>query len=290
MGRFLGIITGVILMLVSIVFVFILYIWNLWISPEKPISIFMAFVNIPSLIFIIGGTLIVTLISFSLKEILESFRAFFLVFTRKEPDFVNMIKDISETSVNFIRGGIPAIMKKINEMEPCFYKDILTMYVDGYNREEIISTSEKMIEARYKREMVNAYVLKFFAKTSFAFGIIGTILVMMCVFAKMADKFRLVESSSTTTTAGLGLQFTIFFFMVVGLATTFYGLIFAHLIFNPMAEKIMTSAENTRRYLYMIFQGVLLIIDKRPSQYIKNVLMCYIPPKYRRQIYSEAMK
>jgi len=123
---------------------------------------------------------------------------------------------------------------------------------------------------------------------------IGTVVGMIGMFGKLAEKFRLEATIGEATTAAgsdaAGLQFTIFFLMMVALTTTFYGLIIANLVFGPMANKIVNRSDSTRAYLYMTLKGVLLICDKRHPLYIKDILIGYLPPKYRKELYKELEK
>ncbi|MDI6642102.1 MAG: MotA/TolQ/ExbB proton channel family protein, partial [Elusimicrobiota bacterium] len=79
-------------------------------------------------------------------------------------------------------------------------------------------------------------------------------------------------------------------FLAVALVTTLYGLILAHLIFNPMGNKLLHQAEINMRIGKMEIEGIMYILKKQHPIYIKDQLSGYIPPKLRIQLFKEEKK
>lgn len=289
MGTLLGILIGLGLITYSVIAS-----WEITAKATETLTLSKAFINTPGFLLVIGGVIAATLVSFPLKDVIESFLAFFRVFFRKEHSFIKRINDIAETSALHTKNGISALEEKVKNSQMSFYRDALEMFVNGYKKEEIVRVCEDMINARYEREVIQADVFKVIARSAPAFGMIGTVVGMIGMFGKMAEKFRLeataAEAASVSGSGGAGIQFTIFFLMMVALTTTFYGLIIANLVFSPMANKIVNRSDSTRAYLYMTLKGVLLICDKKHPLYIKDILIGYLPPQYRKQLYKEIEK
>ena len=64
--------------------------------------------------------------------------------------------------------------------------------------------------------------------------------------------------------------------MAVALITTFYGLIFANLIFKPIAAVLEERTNQRVRTLSMVVEAVHLLSEKRTPSYIRETLYSFL--------------
>ena len=67
--------------------------------------------------------------------------------------------------------------------------------------------------------------------------------------------------------------------MAVALVTTFYGILLANLIFNPMAEKIERRTEDEILLRSMIIEGVIMLHDRKHPYLVEEKLNSFLPPR-----------
>ena len=66
--------------------------------------------------------------------------------------------------------------------------------------------------------------------------------------------------------------------MAIALITTFYGSLFANVIFSPAKKKLEGYAGDEKVLMEMIRDGVLYIEGGQRPDFIENDLMNYLPP------------
>jgi len=64
--------------------------------------------------------------------------------------------------------------------------------------------------------------------------------------------------------------------MAVALTTTFYGLMLANLMFNPIAIKLERRTEQRIMLMSMLMEGVTLIAERRNPSFIRETLSSFI--------------
>jgi chemotaxis protein MotA len=94
---------------------------------------------------------------------------------------------------------------------------------------------------------------------------VGTLLGLITMLSKLEDPSKL----------GPGLA--------LALTATLYGLLFARFIFLPSATKVKQTLSIERFRQYLILEGVVLLMEKRPTLYVQDRLNSFLD---RRAQYS----
>lgn len=98
-----------------------------------------------------------------------------------------------------------------------------------------------------------------------AFGMIGTLIGMVQMFANMTDPSKLGP------------------FMAVALLATFYGAALANLLCLPLADKLHLKLVDEEINRTLIIDGILMIREgKSPTLVLREMLLAYLPEKHRR--------
>jgi len=103
-----------------------------------------------------------------------------------------------------------------------------------------------------------------------AFGMIGTLIGMVQMFANMTDPSKLGP------------------FMAVALLATFYGAAVANLFCLPIADKLHGKLVDEEINRTLIIDGVLMIREAKSPSVVREMLLAYVPEKNREEMVEAA--
>ena len=228
--------------------------------------------HIMSLLIVVGGALAATSIAFKLTDVLSVFKNFKRAFKEDEYSNKDIVEDLISLSESQRKGELKNALNQAPESMPFRLKvvEIGCQYViEGYSKEVITDILETMEENRSIREERQANVLRTMGNYTPAFGMIGTLLGLVLMLASMAN------SSSDNMMEGVTKG------MSVALITTFYGSLFANLIFLPFSEKLKEKSELKETESALILEGVNLIYDKKHPILVKDKLNAFLASEER---------
>lgn len=142
-----------------------------------------------------------------------------------------------------------------------FVKFGLDMVISGYTGEEIRGILDNTIETTYHRNCVLVVILKYMSNAAPAFGMIGTLVGLIIMLASMGGD---------PASLGAGLA--------VALLTTLYGVIFARMIFTPIATKLQQREDIVRFRNYLVAEGLVLLADNKNPRFIQDRMNSYLDP------------
>ena len=96
-----------------------------------------------------------------------------------------------------------------------------------------------------------------------AFGMLGTLVGLVYLLYSMSDISKIGP------------------LMAVALVTTFYGVLFANLLFTPFAEKLSRRTDERVHLSRMIADGVLLLHSRQHPLIVGDTLGSHLPPADR---------
>jgi len=96
-----------------------------------------------------------------------------------------------------------------------------------------------------------------------AFGMIGTLIGMVQMFANMTDPSKLGP------------------YMAAALLATFYGAALANLFCLPIADKLQLKLHDEDLNRTLILDGVLMIRDSKSPTLVREMLLAYLPERHR---------
>ena len=223
-----------------------------------------SFYSLPSIEIVLGGTIAATLLSFPIKEVLRILRVTVIIFKKGMTDtlgpYVNEIVELSRSA----RMGVSELEKSKDALSIPFLKDGVQMIINGYTEPEIRDIMESRIENREIREKWEENVLRTMGKFAPGFGMMGTLIGLIGMLVSMGGE------GDPSKTIGPN--------MAVALITTFYGVLLANLIFNPMAEKFKSRIEQQTVLQNMVIEGVVLLYHKKHPLVVREKLNSFIPP------------
>lgn len=227
------------------------------------------FVNIPSILIVVGGGFAATVIRFPLKNVFQALALGGKVaFTHKHSDPKNMIDEIAELAEKVRREG-PLALDNMEINDPFLSKG--AQYVaDGYDPEFIQEALELERDQILERLDEGQRIYKAIGDAAPAFGMIGTIVGLVQMLSNMEDP-------STIGPA-----------MAVALLTTLYGAVIANLIALPISDKLSTKGKITEVNATLTIDGVMQLAAGKNPNLIREMLVAYLPEKTRLQMAEAA--
>ncbi|MFH0881386.1 MAG: MotA/TolQ/ExbB proton channel family protein [bacterium] len=227
------------------------------------------FVNIPSIMIVLGGSLASTMIAYQTNTLGVVVRSIMIVLTRPAPDFAGQKRAIIVLAARAAQGSLE-LERAVKSIKNPFLRDGIQMLADNYSVEEIQDILGQRIEFRLRKEYADSEVMRMIGKFSPAFGMLGTLIGLVNMLAGL--------SLAGDATASIGSD------MAVALVTTFYGLILAYMVFIPLAVKLEKRTDDEIQLMRMISDSIRMIREQWHPRKVEDYLNSYLPPSQRRRL------
>jgi len=214
--------------------------------------------NLKSGILVLGGTLLIGLLSFPLRSYKDLSKTLYAVFQDMEPDYQGLVKHIESLSSINRRYGNVVLEKELNHIENLFLRKGIELVVDEYDPYEIHNIMEKEYELYFSRKESLVSILNTLQKLAPAIGFVGTIIGLIDVVGNMENPVEM----------GRG--------MAIAMQTTLYGLLFGNFLFLPLSKKLSAHVKEEAKLLYIILEGLLDIAKNRNPKAVAYRLQSYL--------------
>jgi len=221
--------------------------------------------NTLGVVIVFGGTSASMIVAFPMSRLLRIIRYTFVIFVRSSENLnvhIGRIIDISRQVA--VSNAFESV--KTSKRDHPFLSDVLELLVNNYTAERVENISTLAIINQKKREIADINIFKLLAKIAPAFGMLGTLIGLIVLLQNMGG----AESAKTLGPA-----------MAVALTTTFYGVVLANLVFNPLAENLLRRTDEQVLIRSMLLEGLIMIKKGDPARVIHKTLSTYLPPKKR---------
>jgi len=223
----------------------------------------MIFVDYPSVMITVGGTIGVTLMHYPLGDIMGVMRVVKNTFFQKKHNSQELIKNIIEMANMARKEGLLSLQSSVRNLQDPFMRVGVQALVDGLEPDairDILSTDIEQMEDRHSH---GAELLTSMAAYAPALGLIGTLIGLVQMLQNLNDPSKI----------GPG--------MAVALITTFYGAVMANMIFLPLSGKLKTRSAEESQYRQIALEGIISISGGTNPRIIEQKLHAFLPPKMR---------
>ena len=227
-----------------------------------------AFVNVPALVLVIGGTLLVTLMKFSFRQFLNANKIAFKAFASRAPAAEDLIDRSVVLATEARTNGLLALEDA--DVPDEFFRKALGLVVDGHDAEVVRTILEKDLDLTLKRHRDGQAIFKAIGDAAPAMGMIGTLIGLVQMLSSMNDPKQIAPA------------------MAVALLTTLYGAVIANLIALPIADKLALRSTEERLAKSLIIDAVMSIQDGQHPRIMKDILRNYLPKSRRLESEREA--
>lgn len=247
LATIVGLILGMVLIVVAIL---------LGGSPQ-------AYIDIPSIVIVVGGGFAAVLTSFPLAGVLKIPQIVLKAIKAPAGDPIGLIKQMVSFAEVARRDGILALEGMTGDMKDPLLIVGIKMAVDGTDPELIEQILEADVENMLTRHSKGKGIFDAFGKYAPAFGMIGTLIGLVAMLANMSDPSAI----------GAG--------MAAALLTTLYGAIIANCIFCPLADKLALRSDHELLTKSIIIKGVMSIQSGDNPRVVEQKLKTFLPPSTR---------
>jgi chemotaxis protein MotA len=228
------------------------------------------FINYPSLMIVLGGTMGATLLAYPMKEVLGVFGVVKNVFLYRNQSPGELIPMLTAFARKARQEGILSFESDLETISDPFLARGLQMAIDGMENqsiEEVLSTEILCIKERHR---LGAEIFSTMGGFAPAVGMLGTIIGLVQMLMQMEDPSQIGAP------------------MAVALLTTFYGTMLANLFFLPIAAKLRTRSKQEILVKHMALEGVLSIQSGDNHRVVEQKLKAFISPRLRAVVNQSA--
>ena len=227
------------------------------------------FVDVPSILIVLGGGTAATLIRFSLGGIGGAFvLGAKVAFSHKKIEARSIIEKIGELA-DIVRKSGPLGVENVTVDDPFLAKG-LQFIADGYETGFIKETLERERDLCLERLKEGKKVFKALGDSAPAFGMIGTLVGLVQMLATMDDPSTIGPS------------------MAIALLTTLYGALVSNLVCLPIVDKLDSKFEVDEVNQSLVIDGVLQIRENKSPALIREMLIAYLPESARAEMAEAA--
>ena len=215
-----------------------------------------------AIIIIFGGSFSATLIRFPLVSIFHGIplgaRFAFTMRRTTQRELVDQIAQLAEVA----RKQGPIGLEKVEVDDPFLAKGV-RFIADGYDAMFIRDNLERDRDNFLTHLDEGQKIYRAIGDCAPAFGMIGTLLGMVQMFANMTDPSKLGP------------------FMATALLATLYGAVVANMWCLPIADKLHLKLADEEINRTLIIDGILMIREAKSPTLVREMLLAYLPEKHR---------
>lgn len=222
------------------------------------------FLDYHAAIVIFGGSFAATLIRFPLASIFHGIpmgmKFAFTLRRMSQRDLVDEIAGLAEIA----RKNGPMGLERIEIDDPFLAKGV-RFVADGYDADFIRDNLERDRDNFLTHLDEGQKIYRAIGDCAPAFGMVGTLIGMVQMFANMTDPSKLGP------------------YMAVALLATFYGAAVANLFCLPIADKLHVKLLDEEINRTLMIDGVLMMRDSKSPALVREMLLAYLPEKHRHE-------
>lgn len=234
--------------LIGILIILVPFLWgalhSLGIKIWPVFPAWLDFINLPSFAIVLGGVYLHALISFPTSSVLDSIRAFVHFFSHHSAVSSQMDGDLKRLlgwQKTVFMNGTGVYNELSEKLENSFEGYVFGLLASNYSVEQTRLMADIASAEDYRRRMETSRVFQVMGNVAPAFGMLGTLLGLILMLSNFEEAQQLAGG------------------LAIALMTTLFGLLFAQLVFLPMAQKLRHAAVASRNRDKAMLDTLLLI-------------------------------
>lgn len=225
------------------------------------------FINTPSLLIVIGGSVAVVLMQFTLSQFFGAFKVGLKAFFHKSVDAGELIEQAGVLANIARKEGMMALESQ--EITNPFLNKGIQLCVDGHPPDLVRKMLGKDISQTIERHEIGQKIFTALGGIAPAMGMIGTLIGLVQMLANMDDPKTIGPA------------------MAVALLTTLYGAIIANAFALPIADKLSLRSEEEKTNRTLILETISGIQEGMNPRVLEELLKAFLPEGQRKTEESE---
>ncbi|WP_299202156.1 flagellar motor protein PomA [uncultured Amphritea sp.] len=219
------------------------------------------FVNVPSLLIVVGGSLFVVLMKFPLAHFLGLAKVAGKAFKFKSVKPEDIIAETVDLADAARKGGLLSLEDK--EVSSDFMQRGIQLLVDGHDPDIVRTLLNKEKTLTSERHGFGSDIFKAIGDVGPGMGMIGTLIGLVQMLSNMSDPKSIGPA------------------MAVALLTTLYGAMMATMFALPVSDKLDARKAEEELNQSLIIDGLLAIQAGQNPRVIEQMLRNYLPENKR---------
>lgn len=219
------------------------------------------FINTPSLLIVVGGSVAVVLMQFTLSQFFGAFKVAMKAFFHKSVNAQELIEQAVVLANIARKEGMMALESQ--EIDNPFLNKGIQLCVDGHPPDLVRKMLNKDISLTIQRHETGQRIFKALGGISPAMGMIGTLIGLVQMLANMDDPKAIGPA------------------MAVALLTTLYGAIIANAFALPLADKLELRSQEEKTNRALILETISGIQEGMNPRVLEELLKAFLPEGQR---------
>lgn len=229
----------------------------------------LSFLDVPSLLIVVGGTFAVLCVCFPLREVAAMLGCVGSALLDSAPDPHAAAQKALRLAEDARRYGLLHLEQKARrEARAPFLRKALTMVADGAGEAELETVLRHDVLAASNRLRGAAAVLRRAADYAPAMGLIGTLIGLVQMLGQLSEPQRIGPA------------------MAVALLTTFYGAVLANMVCSPLAVKLERRADDEETICLIFLMGAVSISRRENPSRLELLLDGVLPAGKRTRTFD----
>lgn len=219
------------------------------------------FINVPSILIVGIGSIMVVLMKFPFGHFLGAFRVAMKAFLHKAEDPQQLIREGVELANIARKEGVLGLEGQ--DIDNQFLQRGIQLCVDGHEPDFVRQMLTKDVNLTIERHDKGKAIFVALADVAPAMGMIGTLIGLVQMLSAMDDPKAIGPA------------------MAVALLTTLYGAIIANAFATPIADKLSHRSDEERLNKTLILEAINAIQEGINPRVMEELLKTYLPVSQR---------
>lgn len=216
-----------------------------------------------SLVLVVFGSMGASIMAYRRCDLSKLPKAAMQAFKGSPPDLDATVTTLADLADTARRKGMLALEAKLEGVEDPALRHGVQLLVDGFDAEQVREIVEIDIAAVDERHQLGIGFFNALGGYSPTFGMIGTVVGLVNMLQNLTDPAQL----------GVG--------MALALLTTLYGVLFANVVWLPMANRLSRLNEQELAARDVTLDGILSLQAGMSPRLLVERLETYLPPDRR---------
>jgi chemotaxis protein MotA len=217
----------------------------------------LIFLNVPSLLIVGLGTIMVVLMKFPLAHFFSAFKIAMKAFLHKPEDPQSLIREGVELANIARKEGVLGLEGR--EISNPFLERGIQLCVDGHEPEFVRQMLNKDVNLTIERHERGQAIFRAIGDVAPAMGMIGTLIGLVQMLSNMDDPKAIGPA------------------MAIALLTTLYGAVIANAFAIPIADKLALRSNEERLNKALILEAINAIQEGINPRVMEELLKTYLP-------------
>ena len=221
------------------------------------------FINPPSLLIVIGGSVAVVLMQFTVGQFFGAVKVAMKAFFNKAVNANDLIEQAVVLANVARKEGMMALESQ--EIDNPFLNKGIQLCVDGHPPDLVRKMLSKDISLTIQRHENGQKIFRALGAVAPAMGMIGTLIGLVQMLANMDDPKAIGPA------------------MAVALLTTLYGAVIANAFALPLADKLALRSQEERTSRALILETISGIQEGMNPRVLEELLKTFLPEGQRQE-------